>query len=251
VNPLQLTILGSSAAYPRAGGACSGYLVAEGKTKLLLDCGTGVMSNLQKVAALKDVNHIVISHPHADHCFDLIPYRYALIRPSNKALHPHLYLPPGGKEALLKVVSAFNNSPTFFSAYFRVEEYNPEAGLKLGSLSIEFASVKHYIASYAMAICGSKRLVYSADSGLCDELTELAKGADLFLCEATRGNPGDAEWGHLEGGEVGALARKAKVKRLMLTHFWPDHNYSKNIREAEASFGKTVEVAEELRSYVL
>ena len=123
------------------------------------------MSNLQKVAALKDVNHIVISHPHADHCFDLIPYRYALIRPSNKALHPHLYLPPGGKEALLKIVSAFNTSPTFFSAYFQVEEYNPEAGLKLGDLSIEFTSVKHYIKSYAMAVCGSKRLVYSADSG--------------------------------------------------------------------------------------
>ena len=248
---MQLTILGSSAAYPRAGGSCSGYLVEEGETKLLVDCGTGVLSNLQKVVALKDVNHIVISHFHADHCFDVIPYRYALMRPLNKALHPHLYLPPGGNEAMLKVVSAFNTSPTFFSAYFQVEEYNPRAGLRLGDLSVEFASVKHYIDSYAMAICGSKRLVYSADSGLCDELAELAKGADLFLCEATRGDPGDAEWGHLEAGEVGALARKANVKRLMLTHFWPDHDYSLNIKEAEAGFGKPVEVAKELCTYVL
>jgi len=248
---LQLTILGSSAAYPRAGGACSGYLVEEGKTKLLVDCGTGVLSNLQKVAALKDVNHIVLSHFHADHCFDVIPYRYALMRPLNKTLHPHLHLPPGGKEALLKVVSAFNTSPTFFSAYFQVEEYNPEAGLKLGDLSIEFTSVKHYIKSYAMAISGSKRLVYSADSGLCDELAELAQGADLFLCEATRGEHDEAEWGHLAGGEVGALSRKAKVKRLLLTHFWPDHDYTLNIKEAEAAFGKPVEVAEELRTYVL
>jgi ribonuclease BN (tRNA processing enzyme) len=248
---LQLTILGSSAAYPRAGGACSGYLVEEGKTKLLVDCGTGVLSNLQKVVALKDVKHIVLSHFHADHCFDVIPYRYALMRPLNKALHPHLYLPPGGNEALLKIVSAFNTSPTFFSAYFQVEEYNPEAGLKLGNLSIEFSSVKHYIESYAMAISGSKRLVYSADSGPCDELAKLAMGADLFLCEATRGEHDEAEWGHLAGGEVGALSRKAKVKRLLLTHFWPDHDYTPNIREAEAAFGKPVEVAEELRTYVL
>ena len=248
---MQLTILGSSAAYPRAGGACSGYLVEEGKTRLLMDCGTGVLSNLQKVVALKDVNYIVISHFHADHCFDVIPYRYALMRPLNKALHPFLYLPPGGKEAILKSVSAFNTSPTFFSDYFQVEEYNPGAGLKLGDLSMEFASVKHYIKSYAMAISGSQRLVYSADSGLCDELAELAKDADLFLCEATRGDPDDAEWGHLAGDEVGALARKAKVKRLMLTHFWPDHDYSQNIKEAEDAFGKPVEVARELCTYVL
>ncbi len=249
---MQLTILGSSAAYPRAGGACSGYLVEEGETKLLVDCGTGVLSNLQKVAALKDVKHIVISHPHADHCFDIIPYRYALMRPLNKALRPHLYLPPGGREALLTIVSAFQGPQTFFSDFFRVEQYDPKAILKLGGISIKFASVKHYINSYAMAICcGSKRLVYSADSGMCDELAELAYGADLFLCEATRGDHDDADWGHLAAGEVGALSRRAKVKRLLLTHFWPDHDYTLNIKEAEAAFGKPVEVAEELRTYIL
>jgi ribonuclease BN (tRNA processing enzyme) len=248
---LKLTILGSSAAYPRAGGACSGYLVEEGRTKLLVDCGTGVLSNLQKMVALKDVKHIVISHFHADHCFDLIPYRYALMRPLNKAIHPHLYLPPGGKGALLKAISAFSEESTFFSEFFRVEEYNPRTKLKAGSLRIEFALVKHYIDGYAMAISGSKRMVYSADTGLCDELIELARGADLFLCEATRCSPEDSDWGHLAAGEVGALSRKARVKRLMLTHFWPDCDYTQNIRKAEAAFGKPVEVAEELCTYVL
>ena len=152
---------------------------------------------------------------------------------------------------LLTIVSGFGASRTFFTDFFRVEEYDPKAMLKLGDLSIEFASVKHYIESYAMAISGSKRLVYSADSGLCDELAKLAQGADLFLCEATRGDHDDAEWGHLEGREVGALSRKAKVKRLLLTHFWPDHDYSLNIKEAEAAFGKPVEVAKELSTYVL
>lgn len=248
---MQLTILGSSAAYPRAGGACSGYLVEEGRTRLLVDCGTGVLSNLQRVAALKDVKHIVISHFHADHCFDLIPYRYALMRPLNKAIHPHLYVPPGGKEALLKSVSAFNDESTFFSEFFRVKEYNPRTILKAGSLKIEFASVKHYIDGYAMAITGSKRMVYSADTGLCDELVELAGGADLFLCEATRCRPDDSDWGHMAAGEVGALSRKARVKRLMLTHFWPDCDYTQNIRESEAAFGKRIEVAEELCTYIL
>ena len=248
---MQLTILGSSAAYPRPGGACSGYLVEEGQTKLLLDCGTGVLSNLQRVVSLKDVNYIVISHPHADHCFDVIPYRYALMRPLYRKLHPHLYLPPGGKEAMLTIVSAFHGSRTFFSDFFQVEEYDPKTILKLGDISIEFASVKHYIDSYAMAIRGSKKLVYSADSGVCDELAKLAQDADLFLCEATRNDEEDAEWGHLAGAEVGTLSKKARVKRLLLTHFWPDHDYSQNIKEAEDAFGKSVEVAEDLRTYVI
>jgi ribonuclease BN (tRNA processing enzyme) len=41
------------------------------------------------------------------------------------------------------------------------------------------------------------------------------------------------------------------VKRLLLTHFWPDHDYTPNIKEAEAAFGKPVEVAEEFCTYVL
>jgi ribonuclease BN (tRNA processing enzyme) len=248
---MKLTILGSSAAYPRAGGACSGYLIEEGKTKLLVDCGTGVLSNMMKIFALKDVGHIVISHLHADHCFDLIPYRYALMRPVHKDIHPRLYLPPRGEKALLKTVSAFNTSLTFFSDFFKIKEYDPMAKLKLGDLNIEFATVKHYIDSHAMAIQGSKKIVFSADSGMCDELARLACDADLFLCEATRCDPADADWGHLSAVEVGDLAKKARAKRLMLTHFWPDCDYAKSVKQAEAAFGKPVEIAEELHTYTL
>lgn len=248
---MQLTILGCSAAYPRSGGACSGYLVEEGATKLLVDCGNGVLSNLQRVVALRDVTHIVISHLHADHFLDLIPYRYALSRPVHQTLHPRLYLPPGGIEGLLKAVSSFNTSPTFFSDLFWIKEYDPGAALKVGDLSIEFTPVKHFITSYAMAISGSKRMVYSADSGFCNELAELAQGADLFLCEATRCEAEDDDWGHLSAAEASELATRAKVKRLILTHFWPDCDYSQNIEQARAAFGKAVEVAEELRTYIL
>jgi len=91
---MQLTVLGTSAAYPGPGGTCSGCLVEEGGTKLLADCGTGVLSNLQRVVALRDVSYIVISHLHADHCFDLIPYRHALTRYVLLALQITLVVSP-------------------------------------------------------------------------------------------------------------------------------------------------------------
>ena len=246
---MQLTVLGCNAAYPGPGGACSGYLVQEGKTNLLVDCGTGVLSNLQQVIALKQVDSIIISHFHADHFVDLIPYRYRLMHLACKNVRPALYLPPGGKKVLLKTVSAFNKSPDFFSQYFHIEEYDPGAGINVGKLNIGFAPVKHYIPAYAIAISGKKRLVYSADSGLCDELADIAKGADLFLCEAARYSRDDGEWGHLLASDAVKLAKNAKAKRLILTHFWPDHDYSKELDRARKAFGKGLEEAAILHTY--
>lgn len=248
---MRLTVLGCSAAYPGPGGACSGYLVQEGRTNLLVDCGTGVLSNLQQVLALDQVDGIIISHLHADHFFDLIPYRYALMRMAHTKVRPALYLPPGGKKALLKTVSIFDRSPDFFSKYFNIEEYDPKAGIKVGKLSIDFAPVKHYIPAYAMAISGKKKLVYSADSGLCEELADIAQGADMFLCEATRCADDDGEWGHLLASDAVKLAKNAKVKKLILTHFWPDHDYSKELDKARKIFTKGMEEAGVLSTYVI
>ena len=248
---MKLTVLGCSAAYPGAGGACSGYLVEEGSAKLLIDCGTGVLSNLQKVVSLEEVTAIVISHFHADHFFDLIPYRYALTRPPYRDVHPVLYLLPGGRKALLKAVSAFNDSPTFFSHHFRIEEYHPSTGIKVGHFSIEFTPVKHYIPAYAMAICGKKRMAYSADSGPCDGIVEIARGADLFLCEATRDSEDDGQWGHLLASEAASIAERSGAKRLVLTHLWPDCDYSQNLERAADVFAGTLETAEVLRTFVI
>ena len=248
---MQLTVLGSSASYPGPGGACSGYLVQEGDINLLVDCGTGVLSNLQKTLALQQVNNIVISHFHADHFFDLIPYRYALARPIYKDIHPVLYLPPGGRKALLKAVATFDKSMAFFSDRFQIEEYNPKEDVAVGDLNIQFVAVKHYIPAYAMSISGKKKLVYSADSGLCEELADIAQGADLFLCEATRYGDNDGEWGHMLANDAVKLAKNARVKRLILTHFWPDHDYSKELEQARKTFGKGLEENSILHTYVI
>ena len=246
---MRLTILGCSAAYPGPGGACSGYLIEESDAKILIDCGTGVLSNLQKVTTLEQVKHIIISHMHADHFFDLIPYRYALFRPTRKGIKPSLLLPPGGKQALLGTVSAFDTSPTFFSDYFDVQEYNPEVESTVGGLKLEFEAVKHYIPAYALAISGERRFVYSADTGLCDGIARIARGADLFLCEAARCVGDEPEWGHLTAVEAVELARSVNVEKLALTHFWPDCDYSQSIEHAKEMFTDRIHVAEDMKTF--
>ena len=76
---MRITVLGKSPAWQDAGGACSGYLVEEGETTLLLDCGNGVFGKLREHVDYTDVDAVVISHVHADHFIDLVPYSYALL----------------------------------------------------------------------------------------------------------------------------------------------------------------------------
>ena len=75
---MRLTVLGKSPSWQDAGGACSGYLVQDGDTRVLVDCGNGVFGKLRQRIDYVDVDAVVISHLHADHFLDLVPYSYAL-----------------------------------------------------------------------------------------------------------------------------------------------------------------------------
>ena len=106
---MRLTVLGKSPSWQDAGGACSGYLVDDDDTGMLLDCGNGVFSKLRLFRDYVDVDGVLISHLHADHFLDLVPYAYALsYAPRQQPVpvagwpgtddpsRPLLYAPPGG-----------------------------------------------------------------------------------------------------------------------------------------------------------
>ena len=86
------------------------------------------------------------------------------------------------------------------------------------------ARVDHPCAAYALRVeHGGASLVYSGDTGPCAGLVELARGADVLLCEATWPHtcrvvdeppPGI----HLSGRQAGEHAAAAGVGRLLLTH---------------------------------
>ncbi|MBM2826223.1 MAG: beta-lactamase domain protein [Dehalococcoidia bacterium] len=253
---MKLTALGTSAAYPGAGGACSGWLVEEGSTRLLVDCGTGVLSSLQRHIPIPAITAILITHIHADHFLDLIPLRYALKYglPPEERSSPILYLPPGSHSILKGMFSHLDPAPnTFFSDAFQVREYKPRDTFAIGDLTVETAPVVHYIPSHAVAVYGSGKAVFSSDTGPCEALVELAKGADIMVCEATYLSEdedfGDLR-GHLTAKEAGEIARRAGVKRLIITHLWPRRDRQQVLAIARESFGGDVELAEEGKSYV-
>jgi ribonuclease BN (tRNA processing enzyme) len=243
---MQLTILGSSPAWPAAGRACSGYLLRAGGSSLLIDCGTGVFERLRVLVPPEQVPAIIISHLHFDHWVDLIPFRYYLRHEAPETgAPPQLHLSPGALATMQRVVAPIDADPTFFSGTFGIAEYDPLGEHAIGGLSIRFHTTRHPIQTYAMRLqLGDTSLVYSADSGWDPELAEFARGTDLFLCEAAWAGAEGSSDVHLSGAQAGRLAALAGAKKLVLTHLL-ESQAEDALRAARAEYGGPVAYAAE------
>ncbi len=226
---MRLTVFGNNATCPEAHGACSSFLVEAGEKRILLDMGCGSLPNIRSCMDLKDLDGIVLSHLHFDHFGDLFCAKYHLETrmalgepiPPIPLLAPHL--PQWASEQLLPG-EVFSYHPICDGSTF-----------ELGAVKIRFTSVPHLIESYAVEIYAEgKKLVYSGDSGICEELKQSARDADCFLCEATfpQGQTGE-EKHHLSGAMAGKIAGMAQVKKLLLTHYHP-HQQTQILREARS-----------------
>lgn len=218
----RLHVLGSSSAVPRPARANSGYLLRTAGAAIAVDFGSGVFSRLRAVLDPGELNAVVISHMHADHFFDLVPLRYAMRYEIERTTPLPVYLPPGGVRAVREVAHPLKEDADFFAGILELREYDPQQPLELGDSIVRFERTVHYIPAYAMRFNTPAGVFgFSADTAPCDAVEEIARDADLFLCEASLGPSGTEKGnrGHLNAAEAGELANAARVKHLVLTHY--------------------------------
>jgi ribonuclease BN (tRNA processing enzyme) len=260
-----VTVLGKSPSWQDAGGACSGYLLQSGETTVLMDCGNGVFSKLRQQVDYADVDAVLVSHLHADHFLDLVPYSYALTyapkqQPvpvhtwpgTDNPARPRLIAPPGATETFRTVVGAWGNEDLIENA-FRLEEYQPGSTVEVGPFKASFSEVPHFVTTYAINVSaadGPGKLTYGADSAPCRELVEFARDADLLLVEATLPRPErTGVRGHMTPAEAGEHGRLAGAKRVVITHISDELGEDWAEAEAERGYGGPVEVAREGATY--
>ena len=202
---MRLTVLGKSPAWQDAGGACSGYLLTEGSTTLLLDCGSGVFGKLRGHGDYVDVDAVCVSHLHADHFLDLVPFASALtyaprqqpvpVPPwpgTDSPARPALHAPAGACEAFRMVCEVGGMPARHVEDAFDLREYDPDESLEVGPLRLRFRGVPHFIPTQAVEVVSTTsggRLTFSADSAPSGALVEFATGTDLLLVEATLPRP--------------------------------------------------------------
>lgn len=248
---MRLTVLGKSPSWQDAGGACSSYLVEEGETALLVDLGSGSFGKLRTVRDYRGIDAVVISHFHADHLLDLVPFACALTYgPASQdgTAAPRLLVPPGGGEWFGRLEEAIGD-PGLIAGAFAIEEYSPGEALPAGSLRITPHAVRHVGPTHAIEVAAGSRVVFGADGRYSEELVEAARGADLLVAEATLPDPEPGQEVHMSAEEAGRLAAAAGVERLLLTHISDELDVERSRGIAAEAFGGAVEVAAGGSSY--
>lgn len=248
---MQLNILGHWAGAPMDGGATSSYLVTDQRTKLLLDCGSGALPLLQQTIEIGELDGILISHMHPDHIYDLLPmtsicFHLKLREASWKKIK--LYVPAvNGRQVLKAVDEVMFGNQDRFDTTFDIIEYEEKDVLQIGGLRVSFQRTIHWMPCFSPRITnGRQTLVYSADTAYLPEMIEHAKGADLFLCEATmvHDHPSNEKYGHLTGRQAGEIAAAAGVGRLVLTHLGPEREErEQNWANARQAYPGVVDLA--------
>lgn len=216
---MRLTVLGCAGSFPRPDGPCSSYLVEADGFTLLLDLGSGAFGALQGRTDPRRVDAVLLSHLHYDHWIDLTGYAvFRGYHPDGPSPALPVYGPSGLAEAMGTV---FDGPP----AEFDLHAVGPGVR-QMGPFRVALGRVDHPVETYGMRIeHGGRVLTYSADTGPCDTLVELARDADALLCEASYVTGPDHPPGmHLTGSQAGEHAARAGAGRLLLTHLvaWND-----------------------------
>jgi ribonuclease BN (tRNA processing enzyme) len=244
---VKVTVLGCSGSIPGPGSPASGYLVEAEGYRLVLDLGHGAFGALQEHVPPSEVDAVVISHLHADHCIDLTAYIVALRYGGDgyrcRGVEGRIPLVgvPGTRDRL---EAAYDPLARKLSLHEIFTFATPNAG-ELGPFRVSYAQVNHPTPTNAIRVeYQGRSLVYSADTGESPELIALAQDADVLLCEASVGVDEELVPGlHMTGRMAGEHAHKAGVERLIVTHVPPWNSPQAAADDAATAFSGTVELA--------
>lgn len=236
---MKVTVIGFWGGFPGVNEATSGYLLEHDGFQLLVDCGSGVLSQLQNYIHTDDLDAIIVSHFHHDHVADIGPMQYARII-SNSMQGRSNILPIYAHTAEENEFKRLTHEGSTIGV-----AYNPNEALQIGPFSITFMKTNHPAVCYAMRItAGGQTVVYTADSSYLDEFIDFAKDADLFICECNMyaGQDG-TKFGHMNSTEAGQISSRANVKELWITHLPHHGNHQDLIEQAREEFTGNIQLA--------
>jgi len=223
---------------------------------MLFDIGPGTIRRLLEAgASIFNISYIFLSHFHPDHCADLIPFLFSNTYGSSERYgtyrtHPLTLITGTGGEAFFSQLQAAYGdwiwrSPVDLKLMEMRADGPDEARFPTFTLQTMPMSHKPESIGFRVTCPDSTCMVYSGDTDLCEGLVELSKRADLLICEASL--PDDQKVaGHLTPSLAGQTASRARVKRLMLTHFYPPCDLGDVLGECRKAYSGPLTLAEDL-----
>jgi ribonuclease BN (tRNA processing enzyme) len=244
VSTVRLTILGCSGSIPGPNAAASGYLIETDGFLLGLELGNGTLAQLQTVRDPFELDALLFSHLHPDHCADFsaltVLRRYHPDPPYPR--RPRLLPVYAPEDAPGRLANAYASNETERAATDLSDVYTfhplPTEAVRIGPFEVAAVRVDHPTPAFGLRVtCGGRTIAYTGDTGPCESLDELARGADVLLSEASWTDAPERPPGvHLSGKQAGELARRAGAGRLLLTHIAPWTDRGQVLAEAVAAF---------------
>jgi ribonuclease BN (tRNA processing enzyme) len=239
---MRLTVLGGCGGWPAAGLACSGYLVEHDGFRLLIDPGYATLPRLLTLAGPDEVDAVLVSHGHPDHCADLNPLlRARALRDDDPAPAVAVYAPVGELGPVLAL-----DRPGMLDDAIALREFTPGDRLEVGPFGVRSWLLPHWRPNAGLRLeAGGRTLAYTGDSGPSPLLADLARDADIFLAEATYPwqVPGDVAPYLSSARQAGEVASQAGTGQLVLTHLWPGTDPDESVRAAAGTYPGPIAVA--------
>lgn len=238
----SVTVLGCQGIFASRDRAASGYLLQFGGKNVWLDAGPGTWRNLLGHIDWREIDAVILTHEHPDHTTDVFQAFHARCYGTEDDLPLIPLWAPAPTIATLKAFSpkitgAFEFSPVsagetrdWAGASFSFHEM-AHSGIETVGVRVEFEGAV---------------FAYSGDTGPAGRLDTLAKGAHLFICEASFQEE-DEKWeGHTSAAQAAEIAAVAGVRKLLLTHLPAEGDLGLSLAEAHRKAkGVTVQLAED------
>lgn len=223
---MKLTVLGINGPFPAPGGACSGYLLTSdsGRTKVLLECGAGILGRMARFADIREISGIVLSHLHYDHMSDMTVMHYLL--QFNKLDRNIPVVCPKEPASVRGLIA----DP-------QLDLYEPES-ITIGEMKFTFTPGVHPVPSVSVKVeCDGKVFVYTGDTNMHPMLELFCDGADMLLADAgLTSEQWSATAPHLSAALCGSIAKNGRCGGLILTHIRPGNDPEALLDEARAEY---------------
>jgi ribonuclease BN (tRNA processing enzyme) len=242
---VELTVLGTSAAWPGPGRASAGFLLRHNGVNVAIDLGIGTLANLQLAIPQERLDAVLVTHEHLDHCLDLYALTVARVFHGEPLAPLPLYSLPG----VFERVAALETDEQLeeMRSLFDLRTLNGGDTFEIGPLGISTRALPHLVPNLGFRVeANGRTIAYTGDTGPSEEVEALARQADVFVSEASWERDEDAlVEGHLSARQAAEHAARAGAGRLVLTHFWPTVDRERAREHAAGAFDGEVLVAEE------
>ena len=248
----EVTILGSGTCVPSLQRSACAAMVRVNRSRLLFDLGPGTMRRLLRAdTSIFDVGFICISHFHPDHTGELASFLFASKYPAaHRRQTPLTILGAKGFSNFFNDLKRVYGewielAPEVFSV---IELDNTGSDIRrFDDFVLKSIPVMHREESIAFRVESPDgiSIVYSGDTDFSENLISLAKDADILICESALPDQLKVE-GHLTPSLAGKIAAAAGVKKLVLTHFYPECDTADMLGQCRKTYAGPLIMAQDL-----